>query len=278
MRIGNKYRYLLNKILVLRVISTCLVSLLLTACGGVTGSQEIDNNKNFNMAIASALYFYVPIPDGFYSEDFQDDVFYSISHVNNTSILPMVDRAGLAVYELSSNDYVEALAWSEKASEYQPSNEQLTDISETALFYQFTRVDPASPQFIHIHRVFKSSMLDRTGVDRINDDDSYKGRITTTDLTVDNVKYIIEYLWTFTSSNNYQNAVLDSSTTETDDEFIHIIKQAKLDLSYSESCDTITVYEIRYTVSKSTGAIWKEKILTSEFLARRQGAYLEICK
>ena len=102
------------------------------------------------------------------------------------------------------------------------------------LYFQFTRYDPESPQFINMHRVFKASALDRNGVDRSDEDAKYKGRITLTELTAENVKLIVEYLWLFTLSNNYRNAVLESYTTETESKFEHVMKQARLKLSYSD--------------------------------------------
>lgn len=85
---------------------------------------------------------------------------------------------------------------------FQQSYKQLADISETELFYQFTRFDPDSLQFINMHAYLKR------------------------------MYWIVEYLWMFTPDNNYSNAVLESYATETDDEFLHILKQSKLDFSY----------------------------------------------
>lgn len=276
MRSRNQYHQPKYLLYIRSLLTGTLISILV-ACGSVTEPQDPDDSKTVEMAIASALYFNERTPDGFYKEELDDDVFYTTSHVKNVSLLPLIDRAGLTDYELSSNDFVEALAWSDKAAEYQQSYKQLADISDTELYFQFTRFDPDLPQFINRHRVFKASVLDRYGVDRSDEDSTYQGQITMQELTAEKVKLIIEYLWIFTVSNNYRNAVLESYVTETDDEFIHIMKQAKLDFSYNESCDSITVYEIRYTVSKSTGFIWKEKVLAGEFSAKRSGTYLEIC-
>ena len=230
------------------------------------------------MVIANALYFDKRTPAGFYKEDFQNDNFYSVSHVKNTSLLPVVDRAGLAVHELASNDFVEAMTWSDKAAEYQPSYQQLADNTETKLYFQFTRFDPASPQFINMHRVFKASVLDRNGVDRSDENASYKGRITMPNPTAADIKMIVEYLWMFTLSNNYRNAVLESYTTESETEFVHIMKQARLNLNYNGGCDDVEVYEVRYRVPKDSGFIWKEKVLTETFSAKRTDSYLEICQ
>lgn len=267
------------------IVQLCLMGiivLLLSACGGATtdtqGANNINAGEAVNMKIADALYFDKKTPAGFYKEDLQDDVFYSITHVKNTSLLPVVDRDESSSYELSSDDFVEALSWSDKAAEYQISHQQLIDNSETWLYHQFTRFNPDEPQFINMHRVFKASVLDRNGVLRSDEDSNYKGRITMPGPTVEQVKMIVEYLWMFTMSNNYSNAVVTSYTTETDNAFIHVMEQAMLDSSYSESCDHIKLYEIRYTVPKDSGFIWREKVFIRDFLAKRTGDYLEICE
>jgi len=258
-----------------------IIALSLSACSSGSdtagaGSSTVDNASE--MKIARALYFDQRTPEGFYKEAFQNDTFYSVSHVKNTSLLPVVDRAGLSVHELASDNFTEAMAWSDKAAEYQQSYKQLAANSETMLYFQFTRFDPASPQFINMNRVFKASVLDRNGVDRSDESASYKGRITMPNLTAENVKLIIEYLWTFTLSNNYRNAVLESYTTETENEFVHIMKQARLSLNYSGGCDDVEVYEVRYRIPKDSGFIWKEKVLSSTFSAKRTDSYLEICQ
>jgi len=261
----------------IRLLLTGVIVLIVSSCSSASDT-EVAAGETGDMKIATALYFDERTPDGFYKEDFQNDAFYSISHVKNISLLPVASRIGLAVYELTSNDFVEAMAWSDKAAEYQQSYTQLAGNTETTLYYQFTRFDPESPQFINMHRVFKAGVLDRNGVDRSDEDGNYQGRIAMSGLTVEKVNLIIEYLWMFTLSNNYSNAVLESYTTETDNEFLHIMKQAKLFFSNNESCDAIEVYEIRYTVPKDSGFIWREKVLTRTFSAKRSGTYLEICK
>lgn len=264
-----------------RALLTGIVALALSACGGSSGSANADNNtasKASEMVIANALYFDKRTPTGFYQEDFQNDSFYSVSHVKNTSLLPLAARTGLSVHELASDDFGEAMTWSDKAAEFQQSYKQLAANTETMLYFQFTRFDPISPQFINLHRVFKASVLDRSGVDRNDENASYKGRITLPNLTAVDVKLIVEYLWMFTLSNNYRNAVLESYTTETDTEFVHIMKQARLNLNYTGGCDDVEVYEVRYRIPKDSGFIWKEKVLTNTFSAKRTDSYLEICQ
>ena len=224
------------------------VSYLLTACSSSVDDVTSTSNAlgDNNLLIANALYFDKRIPDDFYHEVSSDDFFSSISHVKNTGILPPNGRNGLSVYELSSDDFVEAMAWDEQATAYQSLYSQLVDNSETKLYYQFTRVNPDLPEFKDISRVFKADVLDRRGVNRNEEDGEYQGKITLTNMTAVDIKQLVEYLWMFSYSNNYSNAVLESYTNETVDEFIHTMKQAKINFSFNESCDEIELHEIRY--------------------------------
>ena len=253
-----------------------LFALLLSACssGSDSNSEESAaiNSTTADMEIAAALYFDQRTPDDFYKEDYQDDKFYLASHVKNIDLLPIVDRQGVTVFELTSDDFTEAMNWSEQSAVFQASYKQLVDNTETLLYRQFTRVDPAAPQFVYLNRVLKASVLDRNGVD-----DDYKGRITLTNMTAADVKFIIEYLWTFTIDNNYGNAVLSSSLTETVDTFVYVMQQASLTSSFDDSCDVIEVYDVRYTVPKASGFIWKDEVLEREISAKRSGDFLEIC-
>ncbi|VAW53049.1 hypothetical protein MNBD_GAMMA06-1924 [hydrothermal vent metagenome] len=264
-----------------RVFLTGIAVLALSACSGSSDVSNVDDSvaiQSDELVIANALYSDIRTPEGFYKEDFQGDTFYSISHVKNISLLPTADRVGLPVHELASDDFAEAMTWSDKAAEFQQSYEQLAGNTETMMYFQFTRFDPALPQFINLHRVFKASVLDRNGVDRNDENTAYKGRITLPDLSAENVKLIVEYLWTFTLNNNYSNAVLESYTIESESEFTHIMKQAQLSFNNNGGCDDVEVYEVRYRISRDSGFIWKEKVLTDTFAVKRAGSYLEICQ
>jgi len=262
-----------------RLLWVACITLILSACSASSGgadSVSAGKNNSVNtgdMKIAGAVYFDQRTPDGFYKEPSQGDAYYVTSHVKNTDLLPPANRTGVDVYELTSDDFIEAMDWSEQAAVFQTSYKELVDNNETSLYHEFTRVDPGSPDFIYQHRVLKASVLDRNGV---NED--YKGRITLTNMTSVDVKLIIEYLWTFTMNNNYGNAVLESYTTETDNEFVHVLQQAKLKMSFSESCDTIDVFETRYTVPKASGFIWKDEEVKRSISVKRTGDVLQLCE
>ena len=186
----------MRRFLLLLISTTFFV----TACGSTTATTE-ETVANNDLLTAKALYFDKRTPDDFYHEESSSDLFASISHVKNIGILPLDNRSGLSVYELSSDDFVEAMTWDEQATVYQPLYSQLVANSETDLYYQFTRVNPDLPEFVDISRVFKADILNRAGVDRSDEDGEYQGKITLTDMTAAAVKQVVEYLWMFSFSN-----------------------------------------------------------------------------
>ncbi len=254
-----------------------LLALSLTACGGgsATPASNINNAATgdiSDMDVAAALYSNKRAPDSFYRESVDEGSYVSVGHIKSTDLVVAAMRGDAPGYELSTDSADEALAWSEQAASVQPGYRQLVDSSETFLYYQFTRVDPATPQFVEKKRVFKASVLDRNGVTG-----SYLGRITLTSITAEQVAQIIEYLWWFSNENNYGNAVLTSATQDTEQAWAHTIQRAKLYPSTSGGCDAIEVYEDRYTVARDSGFIRKQSTLSRIISARRDGARVELC-
>jgi hypothetical protein len=220
-----------------------------------------------DVAIAAAVYTDKRMPEDFYRNNLpNDDVFYTTVNLKNTDLVPISNRLGMASYELSTDDFSQAMEWSETAAGFRPTYKQLVETSQTELYFQFTRVDLDNPQFVDLFRVFKLSALDRSGIDLVNPN-GYLGTITIPDVSSQQVKYIIEYLWTFTFSNNYGTAVLLSKITEYESEFVHTLVEARLQDLMSQSCNTIDIVEITYTVDKATGAIHKHELLIRSIFA-----------
>lgn len=264
-----------------QALGLLITAALLVACNSdssvpASGSSNAETGVISNHDIATALYFDERTPVGFYQETLQAESYYAISHVKNTDLVPQVNRASMVSHELSSDDFSEALAWSEQAANMQIQYKQLVDNSETTLYHEFKRSVPTSPEFVSIQRVFKAGMLDRSGVD-FAQNQNYYGRFTTDSLNGKLVKWVVEYLWTFTNENNFGNAVLSSHTVENDNEFVHILLQARLSFNYDAGCDDIEVFESRYTVSKASGFIIKNTSSLREVRAQRVGAQISIC-
>ena len=263
----------------LRLLVSCFAILVLSACSGGVSTNITNGSKPVlsDLDIAKTLYLNKRIPDDFYREDLPGDSFYVVNQVKDVELLPVASRVGLPVEDLSTDDFAEALNWSELATVNQPSYKQLVDNSETFFYMQFTRTDIANPQLVYLNRIFKKSILDRSGVDR-NLPDRYQGKMAVDLININQIKMIIEYLWSFSDSNNHGHAILSSFTTETDDEFVHIMQQANLDSNLVAGCNAIDVVERKYTIEKDTGFIFLDETIERLISARTVSAGVyELC-
>jgi hypothetical protein len=229
-----------------------------------------------DLDIAEAIYTDQRTPEDFYQVKVPDDAFYTTYQLKNTDLVAAADRDGMPVYELSTDDFSQALQWVETAAQNRPVYKQLVDTTETDLYYQFTRVDLANPQYIDNYRVFKSNVMDRSGVD-ITNPDSFQGTITQNPVSAARVKTIDEYLWTFSYANNYGTAILQSTVTEYSGTFAHTMFEARLAPAFDGSCDTITVVAMTYSVDKMTGDIDKEEDQIRTLYAQRDQYGFKLC-
>lgn len=252
----------------LQIISVLFITLTISACGPesqmpVDGPEQVQTNKHKNIidddvAIMDAIYLNKRIPDDFYNEANNDSgVFYMTKNIQNVDLLPQADRVGVARYELSTNDFTEAFEWSETSAVNQPVYRELIDNTETDLYFEFTRVDFNYPQFIYKTRVLKANVIDRSAVDLNHPEETYQGNFTTQLISTDLVKMIVEYFWTFTYHNNAGNAVLESTTIETETNYIHTLVEAALSKGLTNQCDIIEVSVSTYDIDKNTGDIWR---------------------
>lgn len=267
----------------LLLFSLLISSAGLSSCGGGGGSNgsvpEANNaNKSNDLTIAERIYKNKRIPAGFFTieEPLAEDVFYSVSHVKNIEILAPAEKVGLPHYELSTNDFAQALIWSEQAASNKPVYKQLVDNTDTELYFQFERVDLNNTNFIHLSRVFKSDVIDRSGVD-LTKANNYQGKISSASLDSILVKQIIEYLWTFSFSNNYGNTVIESNSSETGVAFNHILLEAKMTSGGNDACDTIEIFESQYSVDKTTGEMSKTIQTIRTYLASFNGSTSSLC-
>jgi len=244
--------------------------------GQIVGT--INDNDNPDYVIAVALYTDQRIPKDFYHNEPPDDnAFYITYHVKNSDLVPISDRTGMATYELSTNDYSQALDWAETAAALRPVYRPVIDYTETDLYFQFTRVDINYPLLVELERVLKSSVVDRSGVDLTKPDEPFQGTINLDVLSADVAKQVIEYLWTFSLANNYGTLITKSETADYSSVYVHTLQEARLDMYTGDSCDTISIYNINYKIDKTTGEINKEEHFLRKFQARRTDSGYEIC-
>ncbi len=268
-----------------------LVTLSISACGGggssddtsddaasITAVEAASENTSENPLafldnnhIMTALYTNVRTPDDFYTETSPPpDTFQTIRHIKNNDVptLPVVATQ----YELCSNDFSEALSWSDSLGDG-----DLVDNRDHAIFFEFTRVHLSSPETTTLHRVYKCDHVNRNTVDLLNPS-SHLGQYTQTPQQASSIKTLLEYFWRFTISNNYGNAILGSVTIEQTDRYQHTFYQATLSSTNNSQCDAIDVYRIEYLISKADGTISKNQKSHSSFSAINNGGSYEICQ
>ncbi len=275
--------------------------LVLQACGGGSGGgtepaigvnlpaninqsssgQTADNQAAVDQSILEAIYLNQRTPDGFYLSLPADTGSYTLSHVKNTDIVATGERSALTEHELSTDDFVQAMSWSEQKAGYLPGYQDLVDNNESEFYFEFTRVDMAEPDVMHYSRVFKQSVIDRSGVDiQLNvplQNEVFLGTIPPSSLSPLRVRQLLEYLWAFSLSNNYGYAVLSTALEQNSAAFVYTMKEARLTQGGGGECDVITVYDIRYRVDRETGRIDKSTTTERVLSSRQDGESLSLC-
>ncbi|MBN1377613.1 MAG: hypothetical protein JXA04_00090 [Gammaproteobacteria bacterium] len=270
------------------IYGTLCLSIALLGCGG--SSDSSDNQEASQQVGASgtgpdstqlvldSIYYNRRTPGDFYTEPQPDPgVYQTISHIKNSDVmLPGSYDDTTPRYELCANDFSEALDWSTTASS---GLGNLVDNTEHALFYQFTYTPLASPELNNLQRVYKCSMLDRSALD-IRDLNTDLGQYTETVQNSANIKLLIEYLWSFTESNNYGNAILNNTISDAGNYYLHTMQHARLTsaLALGSTCDRIDIYLVNYQIQKSDGAITVSEDLQNILYSRYQDGNATICQ
>lgn len=280
-----------------------LTTNLLVACGGGGGSsanagETADANDpaaaattnsdattvtiaavktDLTMLALESIYYNKRTPDGFYSENEPSpDTFQTITHIRNINILAASEyNDTIARYELCSNDFYEALAWSNLSA---GDLGVLVDNSETALYFQFTRSPVANPLFSNIQRVFKCDILDRSALD-IRVSSEQLGIYNQMPQQPSQIKSLIEYMWLFSEANTYGNAVLTSTISEQEQGFVHRMDVATLTTAANREnhCDQIAINLIEYSIDKLSGAIQVSQMQQQSITAQFDGATISYC-
>ncbi|MGE3828674.1 MAG: hypothetical protein AB7G76_13590 [Steroidobacteraceae bacterium] len=218
-------------------------------------------------------------PPGFYQESVLPITgSYTTTHIKNTMIAPIGPAAADArAYELCTDDWSEALAWSEEVAARMPAYAPLTETNANDRFYEFVRERPGPEQWLERQRVFRCSYLDRSTADlRILDGPG--GTLNGPVRTAAVVKELAEYLWQFTVYNNYGNAVLASSGVVTGESVEHTLTLATLvRASTAEACDRIEIVRWVHAVQGATGVIARRLEAVRTIHARDSGSFAILC-
>lgn len=260
--------------------------LLLSACGGggdstssaavATAPASGGNALNYsNSQIATLIYSdSLRVPAGFYT----DSVPVFSGYVA-TSHLKTTDLNGSAIlhHELCTDDFNQALQWSETVNSVSGDNAALTGNDVTDRYFEFDRLRNGSPQGYLRQRIYKCGYLNRGTVD-LQAASGDAGMINARPLNAALLKDLSEYLWQFTRYNNFGNVVLSSSGSTGSDSLNHSLIIASLSrASAPASCDTISVFEWRHSVNTGDGALTLSLIPLLSFQAQESNGAVSVC-
>lgn len=259
-----------------------LPAALLVACGGGGGATTSSSPAaarpvdQTDLEIASAVYSDSRTPDGFYSESAPSgyDVVEKM-HVKNTDVNGSTGTTQ-PKFELCTDDWNQALSWSETSAQNAPAYFTLVATNDDARYFEFERVRPGTPQIYLQARIYKCAYLDRSTVN-LDTAAGSAGQLNVRPLGPPELKRLAEYLWQFTSYNNFGHAVLKSSGSSgaTIEHTLHIANLVRAGLS--ATCDRIDVIAWRHSIDAATGAATLGTQQLWSFGAREAGGVAQLC-
>lgn len=173
-------------------------------------------------------------PEGFFHEiNLEGSVYYE----NTISIYPLSERDDVWI-ELSTNDKSEALSWSNLSDEYSSQHRVLISERETKKYFEFKRQDDNND--VLLSRVHKTSYF-QPMLNHFSNSDTiglYNG-----ELSIENAKELIEYLWDCGSFGLFHSKVLESKIQEYDSYYEHFIKSILIVHGDFNVNDLVHVYD-----------------------------------
>ncbi|MGH8186651.1 MAG: hypothetical protein ACREUC_08820 [Steroidobacteraceae bacterium] len=260
-------------------------AIALGACGGggdsssgsshaVAASRPVEQS---DLQIAQNLYAGSPrTPQGFYADPLPNGHEYvSTAHLKNGDITQLT--AAEPLYELCTNDWNQALAWSESSAQSAPQYADLVETNDDVRYFEFGRVRQGNPAFYVRARVFKCAYLDRSAAN-LRAVEGEAGHFNQRPLTAADLRNLSEYLWHFTLYNNVGYVVLKSGSTSAQGELTHTLHIGSLVRNaISPSCDRIDVLAWQHRLDMATGRLQLDVQTLWSFGARESGAVAALC-
>jgi hypothetical protein len=214
-------------------------------------------------------------PAGFYSDSPAPATGYSVTaHVKNSDV---TSQTVSARHELCTDDWNQALTWSETMAAHRDAYSDLVATTANDRYFEFGRVPRGQPDAYVRDRVYRCTYLDRGDVD-LAAPAGAAGRMNRTPLGAEDLRQLSEYLWLFTSYNNFGNAVLASVPGQSGAALTRTLYLASLTHpAASAGCDRIDVIAWTHVASPQTGDMTLERTAVTTFGARQVGATAELC-
>jgi hypothetical protein len=261
--------------------------LVLSACGGggsdssapaPTASAPPRPVTQSDLQIAQGVYGSGPrTPAGFYSDPQPSGYAYvATMHVKNANVDATV-AAPEPLYELCTDDWNEALAWSELSAQHDAQYSDLVETNDDPRYFEFGRVRQGDPTFYVRARVFKCAYLDRSQAN-LRDATGPAGQLNLRPLTSVELRDLSEYLWEFTPYNNVGYVVLKSSGSSSATGLTHTLHMGSLVRNgVSNSCDRVDVMAWRHTLDLASGEMELEVQTLWSFGALEAAGVVSLC-
>jgi len=210
------------------------------------------NDKFIELAYDKSYQY----PEGFYYEkNLTGYVYYE----NTVSIKPADERKHIWI-ELNTNDKEQAKIWSDLSNEYSSVDREVIKESETDKYFEIIRVNIQNEDDILLSRVHRTdyfvSLYNRfTDIDTIG--------VFNGELTSDNIKELIEYLWSCGTLSIYDK-VVESEITDKGDTFQHTIQSLNTVYGDFGIRDMIYIYDNEFQFDKASRILTLKRKLIKE--------------
>lgn len=197
-------------------------------------------------------------------------------HVKNANVDATV-AAPEPLYELCTDDWNEALAWSELSAQHDAQYSDLVETNDDPRYFEFGRVRQGDPTFYVRARVFKCAYLDRSQAN-LRDAAGPAGQLNLRPLTPAELRELSEYLWEFTPYNNFGYVVLKSGGSSSATGLTHTLHMGSLVRNgVSSSCDRVDVLAWRHTLDLASGELELEVETLWSFGAHEAAGAVSLC-
>jgi hypothetical protein len=215
-------------------------------------------------------------PPGFYSEPPPAMSYTATFHIKNSDLaLPAALSA--PTFELCTDDWNEALAWSESVALSAPVYSDLAATDMTEHYYQFARTPRSLTIGTQQMRVYRCAFLDRTGADlaRLT---GAAGHINKRPIAAQDLKWTLEYLWRFSIYNNVGNVVLKSAGVPGSGGPTHELTLAQMTRGAGNNgCDRVRVFAWSYRADSTSGELMSGLRDLWSFDARSDAGSTQLC-
>ena len=259
------------------------IAMMLHACGGgsstsVPPSAQVERAvQQSDVEIARLLYTdSARTPPGFYTEPPSATSYAATFHIKNSDLVPPAGPSAPR-FEMCTDDWNEALAWSETVALSAPVYSDLAATDMTEHYYQFVRTPRSLTIGTQQMRVYRCAFLDRTGADLARMV-GVAGRINKRPIAPTDLQWTLEYLWHFSVYNNADNVVLRSAVLPGSSSPTHELTLAQLTRGAgSNGCDSIRVFAWSYRVASTSGELMSELRDLWSFDARNDSGSAQLC-